>query len=86
MTVLVPLTDLSPFTFLVSPSAFLLHPSRSFQSSPVIVKLVDPPGDPTGLTDVLIGALGLTGVIVALALVSSVILAGVMFWLRSRQA
>ena len=51
---------------------------------PIIVKLIEPPGDPTGLSEVLIGALGLTGVIVVIALVSSIILAGLLFWFRSR--
>ena len=51
---------------------------------PIIVKLIEPPGDPTGLGAVLIGALGLTGVIVVIALVSSVVLAGLLFWFRSR--
>ena len=51
-------------------------------SKPVIVKLVEPPGDPTGLADVLIGALGLTGVIVVVALLLAVIFGGALFWLR----
>jgi len=51
---------------------------------PIIVKLIDPPRDPTGLADVLLGALGLTGVIVVIAVVLGIVLAGVMFWMRSR--
>ena len=51
---------------------------------PIIVKLIEPPGDPTGLGAVLIDALGLTGVIVIIALGSSVVLAGLLFWFRSR--
>jgi len=51
---------------------------------PVIVKIVEPRGDPTGLADVLIGALGLAGVLVLLAAALGVLLGGLLFWLRSR--
>ena len=40
----------------------------------------------TGLSDVLIGSLGLTGVITLGALLMGLLLAGVMFWVRSRQS
>jgi len=52
------------------------------QSPPIIVKLVEPPKDPTGIAHVVVGALGLTGVITVIAIVLGVVLAGVMFWLR----
>jgi hypothetical protein len=54
------------------------------QSSPIIVKLIEPPGDPTGLADVLLGALGLTGVLAVAAVTLGLLLGAVMFWLRSR--
>ena len=54
------------------------------QQKPIIVKLMETPHDPTGLADVLIGSLGLTGAIVLLALVTGAIFAGVLFWYRSR--
>jgi hypothetical protein len=54
------------------------------QSSPVIVRLIEPKRDPTGLAHVFLDALGLTGVIVAAALVAAVIFGVVLFWLRSR--
>jgi hypothetical protein len=54
------------------------------QSSPVIVKLIEPKTDPTGLAHVFLDALGLTGVIVAAGLVAAVIFAAVLFWIRSR--
>jgi len=38
-----------------------------------------------GLADVLLGALGLTGVMVLVAIVAGAILAGVLFFLRSRR-
>jgi hypothetical protein len=53
-------------------------------SDPIIVKIIQPPHDPTGLTEVLIGSLGLTAAIVLLAVVCGAVLAGVMFWVRSR--
>jgi hypothetical protein len=54
------------------------------QQKPIVVKLMETPHDPTGLADVLIGSLGLTGAIVLLALVTGAIFAGVLFWYRSR--
>ncbi len=51
--------------------------------SPIIVKLIEPhPKDPTGLADVLIGALGLTGVLALLSLLLGVVVAAVIFWMR----
>jgi hypothetical protein len=49
---------------------------------PIVVKILEPPE--RTLADVVVGALGLTGVIVVAALVLGVALAGVMFWIRSR--
>jgi len=53
---------------------------------PIIVKLVEPEGDPTGLAAVLIGALGLTGVIVVFAVLLGFVTGAVLFWIRSRSA
>jgi hypothetical protein len=61
-------------------SLLALQPSNE----PIIVKLIDPPSDISGLADVLLGALGITGVIVVGALVVGVGFAGVLFWIRSR--
>ena len=76
------------------PEAFWLLAARAIslqlsamlglQSKPIIVKIVEPEGDPTGLADVLIGALGLTGALTLLAVVAAVVFAGVLFWIRSR--
>lgn len=52
----------------------------------MIVKIVETPRDPTGIAGVLIGALGLTGVIVLLAVLFGAALAGVLFWYRHRRA
>jgi ABC-type phosphate transport system permease subunit len=54
------------------------------QSSPVIVKIVEPPHDPTGISDVIIGAIGLTGFIVLIALVFGLTFGVMLFWFRRR--
>ena len=63
---------------------FPLLPSGQQRQQPIIVKIVEPPGDPTGLAAVLIGALGLTGVIVLIAVLLGLVMAGVLSWIRSR--
>ena len=51
---------------------------------PIIIDIVEPTESPiAGVADVLIGALGITGAIVLVAIVAGAALAGVMFWLRS---
>jgi len=52
--------------------------------SPIMVKIVETPHDPTGLSDVLIGSIGLTAAIVLLALMVGLLFGSVLFWLRSR--
>ena len=47
---------------------------------PIIVKIVETPHDPTGLSDVFMNALGLTGVIVLIAIVLGIALAGALFF------
>ncbi len=68
-------TDLLPFVFSL----------LTFQvpSNPVIVKIIPPKEE--SLSDVLVGALGVTGVMVLVAVVASVVFAGVLFWVRSRE-
>jgi hypothetical protein len=51
---------------------------------PVIVKIIESPRDPTGLSDVLIGALGLSGAILLGAILLGVLAGGILFWVRSR--
>jgi hypothetical protein len=55
---------------------------------PIMVKIIQPEAksDLEGLSDVLLGSLGLTGVITLAALLLGAALAGLMFWLRSRSA
>ena len=58
----------------------------AFQPSPIIVKIIEPPGDPTGLADVLLAALGIAGVLTLGAIVLGLLFGGVLFWLRRRSA
>jgi hypothetical protein len=53
---------------------------------PIVVKIIEPPNkELSGLSDVLLGSLGLTGVLVLGALVAALIFGSVLFWIRSRQ-
>lgn len=54
------------------------------QQAPIIVRIA-PKRDPTGLAAVLLGALGLTGVLVLLALVAGAAFAAILFMVRSRK-
>jgi ABC-type phosphate transport system permease subunit len=70
--------------------ALSLHASALSQSQPgkpIIVRIPqDPPkSELSGLADVLLGSLGLTGVIVVAAVTLGAVMAGVMFWVRSRE-
>jgi len=59
--------------------------SRAQQpQTPIIVKIVETPSDPTGLASVLLGALGLTGVILLIALVLGLLAGGILYFARSR--
>ena len=62
--------------------AFVQNPQ-----SPIIVKIIPPEqkSELTGLADVLLGSLGLTGVIIVAAVLLGAVMAGVLFWVRSRQ-
>lgn len=52
---------------------------------PVTVRIIEPRADPTGgLADVLLTSLGLTGVLVVLALLAGAVFAGILFFVRSR--
>ena len=54
--------------------------------SPIIVKLIEPPhSELSGLADVLIGSLGLTGALTLLALTLGILIGGVLFLVRSRR-
>jgi hypothetical protein len=53
--------------------------------SQIVVKLVDPHKDDTGLADVLMKSLGLTGVMVLVAIAAGVLMAAILFFWRSRK-
>ena len=58
----------------------------AFSQPPVTVRIIEPPVDPTGgLGDVLLTSLGLTGVMVLIALAAGAVFAGILFYVRSRQ-
>ena len=55
-----------------------------FFQSPVTVRIIPPDSDPTGLGDVLLRSLGLTGVLALIAVLAGVVFAAVLFAIRSR--
>ena len=69
---------LLPFNF------SLLASAQRAAEPPIIVKLIEPNTDPLGLADVVIGALGLSGALALCAILLGVVLAGVLFLVRSR--
>ena len=55
------------------------------QDAPVMIDISKPQsGDPTGLSDVLIGALGLSGVLILCAVILAAVFAAGLFLWRSR--
>ena len=54
--------------------------------TPIIVKIIEPPKDPTGLADVLVGVLGLSGVLGLGAISIGVVVGIIIFWVRSRRS
>jgi hypothetical protein len=74
------------FSALLSAQPFALL--QNSPSSPIIVKIIPPEekSELSGLADVLLGSLGLTGAIVVAAVVLGAVMAGVMFWIRSRSS
>jgi hypothetical protein len=56
-------------------------------SDPVVVKIIEPEkSEFSQLSDVLLGSLGLTGILVLGSILAACVFAGVLFWLRSREA
>jgi hypothetical protein len=54
---------------------------------PIIVRIIEPPADPTGgLGDLLLSALGVSGVMFLGAILMGIVTAGILYWLRSRSA
>lgn len=54
-------------------------------SSPIIVRVIGPPSDSVSLGDVILQAVGLTGVITLIALVFGAILGGAFIYLRTHR-
>jgi ABC-type phosphate transport system permease subunit len=71
--------------FVTAPLPGALLRLASTQSQPVIVKLVEPKTDPTGLSDIIIGSLGLAGVVALVTVALGAVIAGVLFYVRSRR-
>jgi hypothetical protein len=55
------------------------------ETKPLIVKIVEPKNDASGLADVLIGSLGLAGALVLLGVIAAGIFGGLLFWMRRRK-
>jgi hypothetical protein len=54
---------------------------------PIVIKIIEPPENPMeSLGNVLLSALGITGVLVLGAVVLGLLLGSLMFWLRRRSA
>jgi hypothetical protein len=56
------------------------------QQEPLIVKIIEPPRDPTGLADVLIGVLGLSSVLGLAAIAIGIGIGALIYWFRSRRS
>lgn len=55
-------------------------------SSPVMVKVIETPAESTTVSDVLIGAFGLTGVLLILALLLGLVMGGVLIVVKRMRA
>jgi hypothetical protein len=68
------------------PLALRIALAQAQPQSPIIVKIIPPEekSELSGLADVLLGSLGLTGAIVLAAVLMGALMAGVLFWVRSR--
>ena len=55
-------------------------------SNPIVVRVVEERVETTGVTDILIGALGLTGVMLLAALVLGIVLGGVLIGIKRVRA
>ena len=56
-------------------------------SDPVVITITEPEkSELSQLSDVLLGSLGLTGLLVLASILAACLFAGVLFWLRSRDA
>jgi hypothetical protein len=58
----------------------------ALQSSPVIVRVVQPTVEETSVADVLIGSIGLTGVLILVAVVLGALLGGILIGIKKLRA
>ena len=70
---------------LASPGVLLAFQGAPLQEPPpIVVKIIEPETDPTGLAEVLLGVVKLTGVWVLIAVGLGALFAYGLFWYRSR--
>lgn len=55
-------------------------------TQPIVVRVIDEPVKSTGVGDVIIGALGITGVLLLAALLLGALLGGVLIWIKKVRA
>jgi uncharacterized membrane protein YqhA len=55
-------------------------------AQPIIVHVLDEPVKSTGVGDIIIGALGLTGVMLLAALLLGIVLGGLLIWIKKVRA
>ena len=53
---------------------------------PIVVRVLDEPVKSTGVADILVGALGLTGVMLLAALLLGALLGGLLIWIKKVRA
>jgi hypothetical protein len=56
------------------------------QNAPIVVRVIEEPVKSTGVADILIGALGLTGVMVLTALLLGALLGGILIGIKRLRA
>lgn len=54
-------------------------------SNPIIVRVVEEPAKETTVVDVLLGSIGLTGLLLLIALVAGLALGGFFVWIKKRR-
>ena len=55
-------------------------------AQPIIVRVIDEPVKSTGVGDIILGALGITGVLVLAALLLGALLGGLLIWIKKVRA
>ena len=55
-------------------------------AQPIIVKVIDEPVKSTGVGDIILGALGITGVLLLAALLLGALLGGLLIWIKKIRA